>query len=105
MTEDGRPEAVRIDLERAPDGAYSFRLGVRAGFGGQEVARIPIEQRVNADPHPILKEIHSCEIGGRAPAAAHQHAPRAQDAAPRQTIAPRRSPPLRSFRPPALEYH
>ena len=104
MTEDGRPEAVRIDLERAPDGAYSFRLGVRAGFGGQEVARIPIEQRVNADPHPILKEIHSCEIGGRALEAANVYALREKVAAQLETIAPGRSLPLCYFRAPAMDY-
>src|SRR2546430_10887489 len=101
MTEDGRPEAVRIDLERAPDGAYSFRLGVRAGFGGQEVARIPIEQRVNADPHPILKEIHSCEIGGRAPEGAHPYALRGEGGPPPPTSAPPRPlPPCYSLPPP-----
>ena len=81
MAEDGRPAPIPIDLERAPDGAYTFRLGVRAGFGGQETARIPIEWRVNPAPHPILKEIHSCEVGGRALEAANVYALRAKVAA------------------------
>src|SRR3954463_6686291 len=104
MAEDGRPEAVRIDLERAPDGAYSFRLGVRAGFGGQEIARIPIDHRINRDPHPILKEIHFCEVGGRALEAANVYARRAKVARQLETIAPGRSLPLCYFRAPAMDY-
>ncbi|HEY3021481.1 MAG TPA: hypothetical protein VGJ32_14885, partial [Solirubrobacteraceae bacterium] len=104
MTEDGRPDPVRIDLERAPDGAYSFRLGVRAGFGGQEVARIPIERRINPEPHPILKEIHFCEVGGRALQAANVYALREKVAAQLEAMAPGRSLPLCYFRAPAMDY-
>src|ERR671924_281969 len=49
----GEPAPIPVELERSEDG-YSFRLGVRAGFGGQETARIPIGQRMNPAPHPIL---------------------------------------------------
>ena len=104
MAEDGRPAPIPIDLERAPDGAYTFRLGVRAGFGGQETARIPIEWRVNPAPHPILKEIHSCEVGGRALEAANVYALRAKVAAQLEAIAPGRSLPLCYFRAPAMDY-
>jgi len=54
---------VPIDLERTHAG-YQFHLGVRAGLGGQEAARIPIYVRPNESPHPILKEIHWCEVAG-----------------------------------------
>jgi hypothetical protein len=104
MADDGRPAPIPIDLERAADGAYAFRLGVRAGFGGQQTARIPIEWRVNPAPHPILKEIHSCEVGGRALEAANVYALRAKVAAQLEAIAPGRSLPLCYFRAPAMDY-
>src|SRR5919197_176648 len=66
IAETGEHEPVPISLEREPgaDG-YVLRLGYRAGFGGQVVARIPIRRRPNPHPHPVLKEIHSCEVAGR----------------------------------------
>src|SRR3954447_11206234 len=104
IADDGRPTPIPIDIERAPDGSYAFRLGVRAGFGGQETARIPIEQRVNPEPHPILKEIHSCEVGGRALEAANVYALRGKVAAQLESISPGRSLPLLYFRAPAMDY-
>src|SRR5919206_299768 len=100
----GELEPVPIFLERAPDGGYRFRLGVRAGFGGQDVARIPISVRVNPDPHPILKEIHYCEVAGRTLEAANVHALRAKVQAALETIAPARTLPLAYFRVPAMDY-
>jgi len=104
VADDGRPPPIPIDLERGPGGTYSFRLGVRAGFGGQETARIPIEVRLNPEPHPILKEIHSCEVGGRRLEAANVYALRAKVAAQLEAIAPGRSLPLCYFRAPAMDY-
>jgi hypothetical protein len=111
----GQPEEVPVNLERAggpghadPDGApageYVFRLGVRAGFGGQEIARIPIGRRPNPDPHPILKEIHFCEVAGRRLEAANVYALRSKVAALLESIAPGRALPLCYFRAPAMDY-
>jgi hypothetical protein len=95
---------VPIFLERtAPDG-YRLRLGVRAGFGGQETARIEVHRRLNPDPHPMLKEIHSCEVAGRTLEAANVQALRAKVAALLDSIAPARTLPLCYFRAPAMGF-
>src|SRR5207244_8555549 len=72
---------VPIELERTRDGDYGFRLGVRAGFGGQDTARIPVARRTNPEPHPILKEIHYCEVAGQTLEAANVYALKAKVAA------------------------
>ena len=100
----GELEPVPISLERAAGGAYRFRLGVRAGFGGQDAARIPVSVRVNPDPHPILKEIHYCEVAGRTLEAANVHALRAKVGRALEAIAPARTLPLAYFRVPAMDY-
>ena len=100
----GEHEPVPIHLERVPGGGYAFRLGVRAGFGGHDTARVAITQRVNPDPHPILKEIHACEVAGRRLEAANVHALRAKVAALLEAIAPARALPLCFFRAPAMDY-
>ena len=75
IAERGEHDGVPIFLEREPDAeGYAFRLGVRAGIGGQEIARIPIGRRTNPESHPMLKEIHHCEVGGRTLEAANVHA-------------------------------
>jgi hypothetical protein len=99
----GEHAPVPIDLEREGDD-YVFRLGVRAGFGGQETARIHVERRTNPDPHPILKEIHHCEVAGRVLEAANVYALRAKVARQLETIAPARALPLCYFRVPAMDY-
>jgi hypothetical protein len=106
MTETGLDEPVPIALERAPgeEGGYAFRLGVRAGIGGQDTARIPVGVRVNPAPHPILKEIHFCEVGGRTLEAANVYALRAKVARLLEQIAPGRALPLCYFRAPAMDY-
>lgn len=103
-TETGEHPEVPIDLERTAAGAYAFRLGVRAGFGGQEVARIPVGCRTNPEPHPILKEIHHCEVAGRTLEAANVFALRAKVAALLKSIAPGGALPLCYFRAPAMDY-
>jgi hypothetical protein len=104
VVEQGEPEAVPIHLERSADGGYAFRLGVRAGFGGQEVARIPIAWRPNPADHPILKEIHSCEVAGRELEAANVYALRAKVASLLEAIAPARALPLCYFRVAEVDY-
>jgi hypothetical protein len=100
----GENEGVPIFLERVGQEGYSFRLGLRAGFGGQDTARIPVEQRVNSDPHPILKEIHYCEVAGRVLEAANVYALKEKVGALLDSIAPARALPLCYFRVPAMDY-
>jgi hypothetical protein len=105
IAETGEHEPVPISLEREPgaDG-YALRLGYRAGFGGGVVARIPIRRRPNPHAHPVLKEIHSCEVAGRTLEAANVHALKAKVARALETIAPARTLPLCYFRVPAIDY-
>ena len=118
IAERGEHEPVPIHLERGPkhsarpsaqggdsaEHAYAFRLGVRAGFGGGETARIPVGRRVNPAPHPVLKEIHYCEVAGRTLEAANVYALKAKVARALETIAPGRTLPLCYFRAPAMDY-
>lgn len=104
MADAGEHEGIAIHLERDPGGAYAFRLGVRAGFGGLESARVAIARRANPDPHPILKEIHSCEIAGRRLEAGNVQALQAKAATLLEAIAPARALPLCYFRAPAMDY-
>ena len=95
----GEDAPVPIFLERAADdNGYSFRLGVRAGLGGQETARIDLRCRLNPNPHPVLKEIHSCEVVGRSLQAANVYSLRAKVAALLDSIAPARTLPRSSRR-------
>jgi hypothetical protein len=106
----GEHEPIPIALERgrtAHDSgghAYAFRLGVRAGFGGGETARIPVGRRINPSPHPILKEIHHCEVAGQTLEAANVYALKAKVERLLETIAPARTLPLCYFRAPAMDY-
>lgn len=100
----GEQDPVPIFLERGEAEAYSFRLGLRAGIGGHETARIPVGKRINPDPHPVLKEIHHCEVAGRVLEAANVYALREKVAALLDSIAPSRSLPLAYFRVPAMDY-
>ena len=99
----GEHEPVPIFLERTPEG-YAFRLGLRAGFGGQETARVPVHRRPNADPHPILKEIHECEVAGQTLSAANPYALKEKVGRLLEGIAPARALPLCYFRVPAMDY-
>ena len=100
----GEGEPVPIFLERTGDRGYRFRLGLRAGFGGQETARIEVRRRLNPEPHPVLKEVFSCEVAGRTLEAANVFALRAKVAALLQSIAPAGTLPLCYFRVPAMDY-
>jgi hypothetical protein len=100
----GEDEPVPIHLERVSEHDYTFRLGVRAGFGGGETARIPVTRHVNPSPHPVLKEIHRCEVAGRILEAANVYALKAKVVRALETIAPGRTLPLCYFRAPAMDY-
>lgn len=103
LADTGEEDPVPIALERARDG-YAFRLGLRAGLGGQEVARIPVAVRPNPNPHPILKEIYSCEVAGQQLEAANVHALRTRVAAQLDSLAPARALPLVWFGVPRAAY-
>src|SRR5947209_7460498 len=95
---------VPIQLERASAHEYVFRLGVRAGIGGQETARLPIHHRANEAQHPVLKEIYSCEVAGRTLEAANVFALREKVSMLLESIAPARTLPLAYFRVPDMDY-
>jgi hypothetical protein len=103
IADTGEEDPVPVALERA-GGAYAFRLGLRAGFGGQETARIPVIRRPNPNRHPILKEIYSCEVAGTQLEAANVHALRARVAAQLDSLAPARTLPLVWFGVPRAAY-
>jgi len=103
VTEQGELDPMPIDLERTEEG-HQFRLGVRAGFSGQETARIPIQVRPNLSPHPVLKEIHSCEVAGQTLEAANPFALKEKVARALETIAPAHTLPLAYFRVPDMDY-
>jgi hypothetical protein len=100
----GEHAPVPIFLERGEGDQYVYRLGVRAGFGGQETARLPIRRLPNPSPHPILKEIHVCEVAGKTLEAANLYSLQAKVARQLETLAPGRSLPLCYFRVPAMDY-
>jgi hypothetical protein len=105
IAETGEHEPVPIFLERrAGHEGYVLRLGYRAGLGGQNVARIMVNRRMNPDPHPVLKEIYSCEVAGRMLEAANVFALREKVARLLETIAPARTLPLCYFRVPTMDY-
>jgi hypothetical protein len=99
----GEYDAIPIHLERSGE-SYTFRLGVRAGFGGQETARVPVRRRANPAPHPILKEVHECEVAGQTLQAANVYALKQKVARLLEGIAPGRTLPLCYFRVPAMDY-
>jgi hypothetical protein len=101
----GEYDPIPIYLERSPeDEGYLFRLGVRAGFGGQETARVPVRRRPNPAPHPVLKEIHECEVAGQTLEAANVYALKDKVARLLEVIAPGRTLPLCYFRVPDMDY-
>jgi hypothetical protein len=100
----GEQEPVPIFLERGEGDQYVYRLGVRAGFGGQETARLPVGRRANPAPHPILKEIHVCEVAGKTLEAANVYSLKAKVSRQLEMIAPARTLPLCYFRVPAMDY-
>jgi hypothetical protein len=104
-TETGLEPEIPVGVQRVGEGErYAFRLGVRAGFGGQDAARIPVERWPNPAPHPVLKEVHSCEVAGRTLEAANVYALRAKVAAALAQLAPGGSLPVCYFRVPDMDY-
>src|ERR687890_377409 len=91
----GAPPALAV----AP-GGDAFEVELREG--GR--LRLPITRRPNPSPHPILKEIHACEIAGRTLEAESTDALAVRAAAALEAIAPGGRLPVLWFREPATGY-
>jgi hypothetical protein len=91
----GEPPALRMSA----DGA-GFEVDLRDG--GR--IRLPVSRRPNPSPHPILKEIHACEVAGRTLEAESTEALAERVVAALETIAPGGRLPLLWFRAPATGY-
>lgn len=105
VADPGHNRPVPIFLEQGSRGqGYVFRLGVRAGIDGSQIARVPVSRRLNPDRHPLLKEIHSCEVMGRKLEAGNIYALKNKVAAQLETIAPARRLPICYFRVAAADY-
>jgi hypothetical protein len=113
----GGVQAVPIDLERNPGAAvelgaenppdvplFLLRVGLRGGFEGAVRAGIPVYRRDNPAPHPVLKEIYSCEVAGKVLEAANIYALRAKAQRQLEVIAPSGTLPLGYFRAPRFDY-
>lgn len=101
-----RNPGVAVEMgARTPAGAplYVFRIGLRAGLDGTE-AGIPVYRRINEAPHPILKEIHFCEVAGSHLEAANVYALRAKVQRGLETLAPGGTLPLCYFEVPGSDY-
>jgi hypothetical protein len=112
----GGVEPVEIGLERNPGailelGArnppgmpiYILRVGVEAGFGRTR-AGLPVYRHANPSPHPVLKEVYSCEVAGKVLEAANIHALREKAQRQLEVIAPGHALPLCYFRAPRFDY-
>jgi hypothetical protein len=95
----GAPLPVRL----AADGD-AIEADLRDDGGEPVGARIPISRRPNPAPHPILKEIHACEVAGRTLEAHDGEALLERVGAALETIAPGGVLPLLWFRAPATGY-
>src|SRR5919108_304703 len=103
--ERNREAAVEMGAVNPPDvPVYRFRLGLRAGFSGDQSAAIPVFKKVNPHPHPVLKEIFYCEVAGTDVEAANVHALRDKVARVLETLAPGKALPIAYFRVPAMDY-
>ena len=108
---------VPIELERSPGATvemgaenppdvplFLLRVGLRGGFEGSVRAGIPAYRRDNPAPHPVLKEIYSCEVAGKVLEAANVYALRAKVQRQLEVIAPSGTLPLGYFRAPRFDY-
>jgi hypothetical protein len=103
--ERNREAVVEMGAANPPDlPLYRFRLGLRAGFSGDQSACIPVFRKVNPNPHPVLKEIFYCEVAGSELEAANVHALREKVARMLEALAPAGSLPLAYFRVPSADY-
>jgi hypothetical protein len=98
IADTGEVTPIPVTVDDGPDGCF---LVAGASDGA---ARIAVDRRANPAPHPILKEIHSCEIAGRTLEAESAEVLRGKVARMLEGIAPARALPLAYFRAPAAGY-
>ena len=98
IADQGDVAPIPVRVEDGPAGCVLV-AGVNGG-----AARIAVDRRPNPAPHPILKEIHSCDVAGRHLEAESPEALQRKVAAMLEGIAPARSLPLAYFRAPAAGY-
>jgi hypothetical protein len=98
IADTGQVAPIPVTVEDGPDGCF---LVVGANSG---TSRIHVDRRPNPAPHPILKEIHSCEVTGRHLEAESPEALQRKVAALLEGVAPARELPLAYFRAPAAGY-
>jgi hypothetical protein len=103
IADTGQVEPIPVAVDGAGD-AYFLCPGVRGGLDGHTRPRIPVTRRPNPAPHPILKEIHACEVAGRMLEAESADALRGKVAAMLETMSPAGRLPLAYFRAPAAHY-
>jgi hypothetical protein len=97
ISDTGQVEPIAVGVEDGPDGCFLV-----TGVDG--ATRIAVDRRKNPSPHPILKEIHSCDVAGRHLEAESADALRRKVATMLEGIAPARMLPLAYFRAPAAGY-
>jgi hypothetical protein len=98
IADQGAVDPIPIAVEDGTDGCFLV-AGVNGG-----ATRIAVDRRPNPAPHPILKEIHSCELAGRTLEAESPDALRRKAAAMLEALAPAGVLPLAYFRAPAAAY-
>jgi hypothetical protein len=98
IADHGDVAPIPVRVEEGAGGCFLV-AGVNGG-----AARIAVDRRRNPAPHPILKEIHSCEVAGRRLEAESPEALRRKVAAMLEGLAPGRDLPLAYFRAPAAGY-
>jgi hypothetical protein len=98
IADHGQVAPIPVRVDDGDDGCFLV-AGVNGG-----AARIAVDRRPNPAPHPILKEIHSCQVAGRRLEAESADALRRKVAAMLEGMAPARSLPLAYFRAPAARY-
>jgi hypothetical protein len=98
IADQGAVDPIPIAVEERAEGCFLV-AGVNGG-----ATRIAVDRRPNPAPHPILKEINSCEIAGRTLEAESPDALRRKVAAMLESLAPAGVLPLAYFRAPAAAY-
>src|SRR5436189_201184 len=77
---------------------------VDAIVGAAYTGEIGDGRLLNTSPHPVLKEVHSCEVAGRTLEAANVHALGAKVEGMLAQLAPGGALPVCYFRAPAMDY-
>jgi hypothetical protein len=98
LADTGEVAPIPVKVEDGPDGCF-----IVAGVNGG-AARVAVQRRPNTAPHPILKEIHSCDVAGRHLEAESADALRGKVARMLEGIAPGKSLPIAYFRAPEAHY-